>query len=163
MKNLRPIREIAGAVAQSVERVTLVKRSWVRFPLWLPAPYWLGRCQYNVTGWNRIHGLPALSRVWQLVTLSDFSLGARPRYSLAADEDVMKPNKQTNLPRDRYTKRYSSLIAPGHYVIFFLFLSGLFSYVSFSCLLCTDVTGHLCLSLGSSYKNQHNISTQEFK
>ena len=31
----------------------------------------LGRCQYNVTGWDRSHGLPALSRVWQHVKLSD--------------------------------------------------------------------------------------------
>ena len=49
----------------------LVMRSRVRFPLWPPAPYWLGRCQYNVTGWDRSHGLPALSRVWQHVKLSD--------------------------------------------------------------------------------------------
>ena len=33
------------AVAQSV-----VRRSRVRSPLWPPATYWLGRCQYNVTG-----------------------------------------------------------------------------------------------------------------
>ena len=26
----------------------------------ISAPYWLGRCQY-VTGWDRSHGLPALS------------------------------------------------------------------------------------------------------
>ena len=37
-----------GAVAQSVE--ILVRRFRVRFPLWPPAPYWLGRCLYNVTG-----------------------------------------------------------------------------------------------------------------
>ena len=26
----------------------LVRRSGVQFPLWPPAPYWLGRCQYNM-------------------------------------------------------------------------------------------------------------------
>ena len=40
--------------------------SWVRSPPWPPAPYWLDRCHYNVTGWDRSHGLPALSRVWLL-------------------------------------------------------------------------------------------------
>ena len=73
----------------------LVRRLWVRFQLRPPAPYWLGRCQYNVTGWDRSHGLPALSRVWQQVKLLDISLGTRPRYSLVADEDVdKKQNKQ---------------------------------------------------------------------
>ena len=38
---------------------------------------------------------PNLSRVWQHVKLSDFSLWTRPRYSLVVDEDVKKPNKQT--------------------------------------------------------------------
>ena len=33
------------------------------------------------------HGLPALSRVWQHVKLSDVSLGTRPRDSLVVDED----------------------------------------------------------------------------
>ena len=47
----------------------------------------------NLTGWERSHGLPALSRVWQHVKLSDVSLKARPRYSLVVDEDVKKPNK----------------------------------------------------------------------
>ena len=41
------------------------------------------------------HGLPALSRVWQHVTLSDVCLGTHPRYSLVVDEDVKKRNKQT--------------------------------------------------------------------
>ena len=49
-------------------------------------------CQYNVTGWCRSHGIPALSRV----KLSDVSLGTRPRYSSVTDEDVKKPMKQTN-------------------------------------------------------------------
>ena len=34
-----------GAVAQSVERVTPGQE----VPGLIPAPYWLGRCQYNVT------------------------------------------------------------------------------------------------------------------
>ena len=61
-----------------------------------PAPYWLGRYQYNVTGWDKSHGLPALSRVWQHIKLSDFSLGTRPRDSLVVDEDIKKPNQPTN-------------------------------------------------------------------
>ena len=61
-----------------------MRRGWVRFLPRLRAPYCLGQCQYND------HGLPALSRVWQHVKLSDVSLGTRPRYSLVVDE-----NKQT--------------------------------------------------------------------
>ena len=60
-------------VAQSVE--LLVRRSQVQFPLWPPASYWLGRCQYNVTGWDRSHGPSALPCVWQHVKLSEVSLG----------------------------------------------------------------------------------------
>ena len=41
-------------------------------------------------GWDRSHGLPALSRVWRYLKLSDDSLGTRPRYSLVVDEDVNK-------------------------------------------------------------------------
>ena len=33
--------------------------------------YCLGRCQYNVTGWDRSHGLPALSHMGQHIKLSD--------------------------------------------------------------------------------------------
>ena len=50
-----------------------------------------------MTDWDRSHGLPALSRVWQQLKLSDVSLGTRPRYSLVVDEDVKKPNKQTSI------------------------------------------------------------------
>ena len=42
--------------------------------------------------------LPALSRVWHYVKLSDVSLGIRPRYTrytLVAVEDVKKPNELT--------------------------------------------------------------------
>ena len=60
-----------GSVAQSVERVTPGEEVPIRFPLWPTAPYWLGRCQYNVTGCDRSLGLPALSHVWQHVKLSD--------------------------------------------------------------------------------------------
>ena len=35
------LSDSGGAVAQSVER------SLVRFLLWPPDPYWLGRCQYK--------------------------------------------------------------------------------------------------------------------
>ena len=56
-------------VAQSVERVTPGEEvlGWIF--------YWLGRCQYNVTAWDRSHGLPTLSHVLQHITLSDVSLG----------------------------------------------------------------------------------------
>ena len=40
--------------------------------------------------------LPALSHVWQHIKWQTLCLGARPRYSLVVDEDVKKPNKQTN-------------------------------------------------------------------
>ena len=56
--------------------------------LWPSAPYWLGRCQYNVT-----EVMVSVS-VWQHVKLSDISLGTRPPYSLVVDKDVKKqPNK----------------------------------------------------------------------
>ena len=82
-----------GAVAQSVERTTpgeevLGSITAVAAPPPPPAPYWLVWCQYNVTGWDRSHGLPALSHVWQHVKFSDVSLGTRPRYNLVTDEDV---------------------------------------------------------------------------
>ena len=48
-----------------------------------------------MTGCDRSYGLPALSRVWQLVKLSDVNLGTRPRYSAVVDENVKKPNKQS--------------------------------------------------------------------
>ena len=39
-----------GAVAQSVERATPGEVVPCSIPLWPHAPYWLDRCQYNVTG-----------------------------------------------------------------------------------------------------------------
>ena len=72
-----------------------MRRFLVRSPLWSPAPCWLGRCQYIVTGLNRTHDLPALSRVWQPLKLSDVMNGTHPRHSLVVDEDVKKPNKET--------------------------------------------------------------------
>ena len=63
----------------------------------------MSRCQYKVTGWDRSHGLPTLSCLWQHLKLSDVSLGARQRCSLVVDEVVKKPtnqnNKQNNLHR----------------------------------------------------------------
>ena len=77
-----------GVVTQSVERATPIPSEEVlgSIPMWPPAPYWLGRC----------HGLPALSRVWQHVRLSDVRLGTRSRYSLVFDEDIKKPTNQIN-------------------------------------------------------------------
>ena len=56
-----------------------------------------------MTGSDRSHGLPALSRVWKHVKLSDVSLGTRPRYSQVVVEDVKKPNKPNQIS-------YSSLV-----------------------------------------------------
>ena len=85
-----------GRLAQSVERATPGDDVVGSIPAVAARPYWLGRCQYNVTGLDRSHGYPALSRVWQHVKLSDASLRTRPLYSLFVDEDVKKPNKQTD-------------------------------------------------------------------
>ena len=41
-----------------------------------------------------VSALPALSRVWQHVKLSDVSLGTRPLYSLVIEEDIKKPTSQ---------------------------------------------------------------------
>ena len=41
---------LGGAVAQSVERATPGEEVPSSIQLWPSAPYWLGRCQYNVTG-----------------------------------------------------------------------------------------------------------------
>ena len=57
-----------GAVAQSVERATHREEVSGSIP---PARYWLGRCQYNGTDWDRSHDLPALSHVWQHVRSSE--------------------------------------------------------------------------------------------
>ena len=46
------------------------------------------------------HGLPALSRGWQHLKLSDVSLGTRRRYRLVVDEDVKKSTKQTKKSLD---------------------------------------------------------------
>ena len=74
---------------------TRIKKTHTVFWL-IIAPFmcWLGRCQYNVTGRDRSHGLPALSRVWQFLNCQTSVFGTRPRYSLVVDEDVKKPNKQ---------------------------------------------------------------------
>ena len=42
-----------GEVAQSVERATLGEEIVCSIPLRAPAPYWLDRCQYKVTGCGR--------------------------------------------------------------------------------------------------------------
>ena len=66
-----------GTVAQSVERMTPGEEIPDSILLWLPAPHWLGQCQYNVTGWDR-------------------SLGTRPQYSLVVEGNVEIPNIETN-------------------------------------------------------------------
>ena len=49
-KQLGGVRGGGGGGGSSVGRASEVRSSWVRFPLWPPTPYWLGRCQFNVTG-----------------------------------------------------------------------------------------------------------------
>ena len=72
-----------GAVAQLVERAT-------------PGEEVPGSIT-TVAAHDRSHDLPALSRVWQHVKLSDVSLRTRPRYSLVVEEDVKKQNKPNQI------------------------------------------------------------------
>ena len=78
-------------VAQWVEHMTPGQEDMGLIPA--SAPFWLGRCKYNVTHWDRSHGLSSVS-VRQLVKLSDVSLGSHPPDSLVADKNATKPNKQ---------------------------------------------------------------------
>ena len=71
-----------------------MRRSQVRYPLWPPAPYWLGQCQYNVTGWDRSHGLPNLSRVWQHVKFSDVSLDDKLNWQMHSSAVCKKLNRR---------------------------------------------------------------------
>ena len=60
--------------------------------LWLPAPYWFGRCdRLRQKSWSPSSVSCVASR-----KIVRFCLGARPRYSLVVDEDVKEPYKQTN-------------------------------------------------------------------
>ena len=63
-------RRRGDAVAQSVERATPREVVPGSIPS-VAALYWLGGCQYNVTGRDRSHGLPALSHMRQHEKLSD--------------------------------------------------------------------------------------------
>ena len=85
-----------GAVAQSVKRTTPGDEVPGSIPAVAARSLLVGSVSVNVTGRDRSHGLPALSRVWQHVKLSDALSWARPRYSLVVDEDVKKPTNQTN-------------------------------------------------------------------
>ena len=49
---------------------------------------------------TEVMDFPALPSGWQHEKLSDISLETRPRYSLIADEDVKKSNKQM------YTRKF---------------------------------------------------------
>ena len=87
--------EIHGvSISQSVEGVTLGEEVLGSIPVVAARSLLVGSCPYSMTGWDRSYGLPALASVWQHVKLSDVSLGTRPRYSLADDEDFKNPNKQ---------------------------------------------------------------------
>ena len=70
--------------------VALGRRSWVRSPLWPPAPFWVGVSLM----W------PAAPEVMvfplcRVCGSKKKYLGTRPRYSLVVDEDVKKPSKHT--------------------------------------------------------------------
>ena len=61
-----------GGVAQSVERSTPGEELGFDFRCGRTLPTgWVGVSIINVTGWDRSHGLPALSHVWQHVKLSE--------------------------------------------------------------------------------------------
>ena len=81
--------------------VCRARQSWSRRrgfdPCLKYAAHWLSWCQYNVTEWNKIYGLAALSRVWQPVKFSDLSIEPRPRDNLVADKNIKKPKKQSIL------------------------------------------------------------------
>ena len=64
-------RAAGGAVAQSVERAIPGEEVPGLIPAVAARSLLVGFFQYNVTGSDRSHGLPALSRVWQHVKLSD--------------------------------------------------------------------------------------------
>ena len=55
-----------------------------------PAPYWLGQCQYKVTGLDRSHGLPAVSLCGNMQNCQ-MSVLRLFGDSLVADEEVKKP------------------------------------------------------------------------
>ena len=71
--------------------------------------YRLGQCQYNVTGWDRSHGLPAVSCVGQHLKLSDISFWTGLWYNLVINEDVEKPTKQTKRWTRCFISNYSVL------------------------------------------------------
>ena len=65
-----------GGVAQSVERSTPGEEFGFNFRCGRTlSTGWVGVSIINVTGWDRSHGLPALSHVWQGVKLSGSSKG----------------------------------------------------------------------------------------
>ena len=70
-----------------------------------------------------------MSRVWQHVKLSDVSLGNLPQHSLVAEEDVKKPNKQTNDPSS-LSAHLSFVLHPVHLLVH----SASFLTVSSSCI-----------------------------
>ena len=82
---------------------SVCRESWVRFPLRAPAPYWMDGCQYNVTVWDRSHGLPALP-VWYYVNVSDVRLGKSPRDNLDPF-DLMENELDTERARERERER----------------------------------------------------------
>ena len=60
-----------SAVAQSVERATPSEGVPGSIPAVAARSVLFGQCQFNVTGYDKSHGLPALSHVWQHVKLAD--------------------------------------------------------------------------------------------
>ena len=88
---------ISPVVAQSVERATPGEEVPGSLPAVTTRPLLVGSvsdCQYNVTGWDRSHGLPNLSRVWQHIKLSDVSLDDKLNWQMHSSAVRKKLNRR---------------------------------------------------------------------
>ena len=85
-----------GAVAQSAERATPGEEVPGSIPAVAARSLLFGSVSVQCDRLRQKSWSPHSVSVWQHVKLSYVSLGTRPRYSLVVDEDVKKPNKQTN-------------------------------------------------------------------
>ena len=68
-------------------------RSWVRSLLRPPAHYWLGPCQCDVTGWDRSHGLLALSLCGSMLNCQTPVLGPVREIAVLLTKMLKKPNQ----------------------------------------------------------------------
>ena len=148
-----------NAVARSVERTTpcvevlgLISPPPTP-PPWPPATYWLGRCQYNVTGWDRRHGLPALPRVWKHVNLSVVSLGTGIDIAWLLTSTLRnQPNKRIKLVDLLYRRKILDIQKPheiicddrfsslkpfnSRFALFEIYLKAIFFFKMLHCLAC---------------------------